>query len=394
MKGNIYTTEKCPRCTGTMDYEPQRSGCFCPWCDTKASGNYYVKYGAAIRKRFAEFKDAEVFLTGLRFKDSEGTLDVRDYAAEKPLAFSNLVELYLKEKTRLKTYRDIERMLFSAVDEWGDRNIKTIARADIKTWLAKVPNEKTRANYRSALSRFNTWVLEEEYIEEGLHIPAVSYELGWRHYTDWPTQNAIMDQIAKLSWAHNPKVWFGIDILRTYTSLRPGDLTKITEFDMDVTNGTLTVMRPTKRKKDLQKTLRLLDRHVELLRQIKAAFPATPAVKFFRHHFKHSGAKAGQPFGEKHLYKWWVRACANLGIEGLDMYGGTRHTTTTQLAKAVGRDGAKELSGHKTNKAFDRYCQMEGERAFEMAKVVISKTDSPHHPSTMVIDFDSIRKAS
>ena len=36
-------------------------------------------------------------------------------------------------------------------------------------------------------------------------------------------------------------------------------------------------------------------------------------------------------FGNKYLYKWWKKACSNLGIEGVDLYGGTRHTSTTTL---------------------------------------------------------------
>jgi hypothetical protein len=39
----------------------------------------------------------------------------------------------------------------------------------------------------------------------------------------------------------------------------------------------------------------------------------------------------GQPFGEKYLYKWWKRTCANLGIEDVDLYSGTRHSSATAL---------------------------------------------------------------
>jgi hypothetical protein len=30
-------------------------------------------------------------------------------------------------------------------------------------------------------------------------------------------------------------------------------------------------------------------------------------------------------FVRKVLYKYWKKACANPGIEGVDLYGGTRH---------------------------------------------------------------------
>lgn len=71
----------------------------------------------------------------------------------------------------------------------------------------------------------------------------------------------------------------------------------------------------------------------------------------------------------KLFYKWWKRACADLGIEGLDLCGGTRHTTTTALAKEVGKEGARKASQHETNKAFDRYCQVHDDDTFEYVKI-------------------------
>lgn len=75
-----------------------------------------------------------------------------------------------------------------------------------------------------------------------------------------------------------------------------------------------------------------------------------------------------------YLYKVWKRACTRLGIEGLDLYGGTRHTTTTELAKLAGREAAREATGHETNRAFDRYCQVQRDIAYRMAQLVKSRT--------------------
>jgi len=92
-------------------------------------------------------------------------------------------------------------------------------------------------------------------------------------------------------------------------------------------------------------------------------------MPFFRHVPGIKGIQAEAPFGQKYFKKWWDKACNNLGVEGLDLYGGTRHTTTTALARAVGKDGARKAFEHKTNKAFDRYCQIQDDSAFEMAKI-------------------------
>lgn len=70
-----------------------------------------------------------------------------------------------------------------------------------------------------------------------------------------------------------------------------------------------------------------------------------------------SGCRAGQPFGEKYLYKWWKRACENLGIEGVDLYGGTRHSSATALRTVCSPEQIKIATMHSTNKAFERYFQ-------------------------------------
>ena len=93
-------------------------------------------------------------------------------------------------------------------------------------------------------------------------------------------------------------------------------------------------------------------------------------MPFFRHVSGVSGVKSDQAFGNKLFYKYWIKACKEIGIEGVDMYGGTRHSTTTETARRHGSDKAKKASGHQTNKAFERYCQYQDDIAYEMAVAV------------------------
>lgn len=78
-------------------------------------------------------------------------------------------------------------------------------------------------------------------------------------------------------------------------------------------------------------------------------------------YFVSSCKPAGERYGEKYFYKWWKRACENLGIEGLDLYGGTRHTTISHLGRAYGytREQLRARTHHSTNKALERYLQNE-----------------------------------
>ncbi len=105
----------------------------------------------------------------------------------------------------------------------------------------------------------------------------------------------------------------------------------------------------------------MIDEDIEILESMPRGLPHLP---FFRHVKGISGVAAGQPFGNKYLYKWWKKACTNLGIEGVDLYGGTRHNMTTALRETFSPEEIRNSGTlHSTNKAFDRYLQIKAEDA-------------------------------
>jgi hypothetical protein len=95
-----------------------------------------------------------------------------------------------------------------------------------------------------------------------------------------------------------------------------------------------------------------------------------PDLYFFRHPKGINGCKPGQKFGEKYLYKWWKRACKELGVEGIDLYGGTRHSTVTAMGQYLTPEQIKKGTGHTTNKAFERYFQSESRDAIQVYQTI------------------------
>ncbi len=94
----------------------------------------------------------------------------------------------------------------------------------------------------------------------------------------------------------------------------------------------------------------------------------TPELYFFRHLPGRSGIKAGEQFGPKYFKKWWDKACKNLGIQGVDLYGGTKHSTATALGELLSPEEIRRGgTGSATNKAFERYFQP---RRTESLKVI------------------------
>ena len=378
MKGNITTREQCCVCGSSLIHSERRNGCFCLEHPQVGATTFIVRFGADIYRRFTNYQHAAQFLTGLRYKTGEGSFDANDYREENPNGFINLSERYLKKKEKRKSFSNIKNYIKVAQNHFGDTNIKHINSAHIDEFLFNIPNisEKTRANYKSTLSDFWTQIKKWKIITLA-ELPdfteiEIEVVLGYRNFTTWEEQGRILEKIKEM--AVNPKQWFGIELLSVYTKLRPQDLLKLTEGDIELDPGMLYVHHPTKKKNQLL-TVRLAPDHVEMFREIKQKYPALPNVKFFRHISGVANVANGTPFGQNFFYRTWIAACKELGIEGLDLYGGTRHTTTTEIAKIEGKDAAKKHSGHRTNKAFDRYCQMDEKESSEMAQFIIrSKT--------------------
>ncbi|MCP4745813.1 MAG: hypothetical protein GY874_06670 [Desulfobacteraceae bacterium] len=379
MKGNIYTRQRCWICGDKLIHNDRLGVCSCKkHPKVFADKHFYVKFGRTINKRFQKYDEAARFLTGLRFKWDEGSFDERDYQASCPLGFESLAKKYIqsKELIGLRSLSNIKNYINKAIEVWGQRNVKTIKKGDIKGFLYGIEgiSEKTRYNYRSTLHDFfRNFLVEEEdilSITDAPKFPDINYELGYRKITDLQTREKIIQKVHNISFHINPKIWLGIELLSSYIVLRPLDLLRLKEEDINLQHGILTFWRPTKsRNKKKVVRVRLVADHIDMIKEIKERFPGLPQIPFFRHVKGLSGCRENSTFGEKYFYKWWMKACKNLGIEGLDLYGGTRHTTTTALAMEVGEESAKKATGHDTNKAFHRYCQIQDDHTFEMAKI-------------------------
>jgi hypothetical protein len=92
MKGGIYTREKCPVCgSGFVD---TGKGLYCPNHKNITANKFITKFGSVF-KNFNSYDRASRFLTGLRFKTDENTIDERDYRRDNPLGFTNMSNKFL-----------------------------------------------------------------------------------------------------------------------------------------------------------------------------------------------------------------------------------------------------------------------------------------------------------
>lgn len=163
--------------------------------------------------------------------------------------------------------------------------------------------------------------------------------------------------------------------------LRPVELLSLKEKEIGI-NG-LIIVPPKVAKERKSKIIPLLEEDIDFLNKIPRGFPEMP---FFRHTKKTRGVPENRQFGRHYIYEWWKQACRNLGIEGVDLYGGTRHSTVTALSRHFSRDEIKEhATGHETSKAFERYMQAEASKSLKMYQIAATHSNSSEqHPNNII----------
>jgi len=212
--------------------------------------------------------------------------------------------------------------------------------------------------------------------------PEVSFELGYRKTVDKETQQRIIEEVGRI--CPNRKVYLGIKWLATYISVRPGELIKLTEGNIDTANGYLYI--PASDSKTEYKSIPLIPDDIDTLKTfVLSPFPDMP---FFRHSGGVSGVADNEQFGEKYFYKWWVKACDNLGIKGVDLYGGTRHSSVRALRKYRSPEEIKRAAMSETNKAFERYMGKDTDddlRSVYRQRAEVISIDTPADTDTALI---------
>ena len=372
MRGSIHSDERCPVC-GSRYKSVEPMGLFCP-NHPKVAPTTYKVYFEKITRRFNDYKAAYQFLTGLRYERGSGKFDVRDYQInKKPLSFDVLVDAWLnikKQEIKHGSYMDLKGKMAHARQAWGDINIKLIDYGQIEDLLKIVTlSPKSKKDLLISLRSFFNWVKKRHNIDGPNDWPKIGpVEMKFRNTIDLSTQESIIQDIEK----HEPfKAWLAIKLLATYISIRPGEMISLTEQQVDRHRGLLIIPHPKEKK---PKIVPLTTEDAELIKSIPVGLPTLP---FFRHGDL-SGANerySGKPFGLHYLSRVWQKACIRLGVNGVDLYGGTKHSTAMGMREVATFEEVRTMTGHTTNKAFERYFRSEGkdlQALYERRKSIVS----------------------
>ena len=372
MKGSIYTAQKCFECGGGLKYVEGHRILQCPK-HSKATwaGDCRVGFGKRHTMRFKTVLDAERHLTYLRAQVDHEDYDPRDWLKSAPLSFGSLREKFVlskkKDQISPKQLQHITYVLEKAGKDWDRISIKDIAEGEIEDFFDQnhgVGN-KTLSNYKTVLHDFWTWVVRREKRKSGIEMPEfpdIKFELGMKKIVSMDDQAAIMEEVRRISWEQNPRIWLGIWLMSWYPKVRPGEMLSLKEGHINLADNWMVIPHP--KEKNKPKFVSLLQEHADAIHEIQSMVPAAlPDMFFFRHLKTKSGVKAGVTFGPKYFNKWWQKACKNLGISGVSVYPGVKHSTVTALGKVLTPEQIQhDVTGHVSD-AFKRYFLPDTKRA-------------------------------
>lgn len=163
---------------------------------------------------------------------------------------------------------------------------------------------------------------------------------------------AVLSVLRDLCGQKRIKIYLAIKWLSENPNVRPGEMINIRERQILVDQKLIVVREVKERRLSSAKTVLLEDEDIEILGSLPTGMPD---LHFFRHNHI-SGVTAGRPYGVAYLGRWWKRACEKIGLEGVSLYPGTKHSTVTALGQLLTPEEIKRGgTGHATNAAFERY---------------------------------------
>lgn len=385
MDGGIYSAQGKCACGGC--FRDTGRGVFCERCRAHCR-SLQVKF-RQTKKRFVDYEKAKRFLTALRYRVDEDAYDPRDYRASQPLGFANLGQQWLNVRANdgTRCLRNLQRHILYGSDYFESRNIKDVGYGELEDFFYHLRQTtslsgKTLFNIRTTIRSFLRWVEKREAGKgyRAPEFPEIRYTMAMRKVLDKDTQALVLEEVRRISWHINPKIYIGCLWLSTYVNARPGELIRILEKDIDRKTGAVYVHHTKERDPAKAKMIHLLDEDLEMIKMLPLAIPSLP---FFRHERRKGVGqwhreRTGGRFGKDYLWKWWRDACRNLGIEDVSLYPGTRHTTVVALSDEgyTPEEIMEHGTQHATSKAFHRYFHQKVEKKKAVSKAARKRYSS------------------
>jgi integrase len=355
--GGIYSDQRCPLCGGPY-IDDKQSALRCPSHPQHIAGQFKVKIRGTT-SRYNSYTDASLCLKAKRQDLGTGVSLKKRNLGEIQDTFldwkQDLVNMGRLDQQTIATYRNRLNRIVHVIGVSHDAS--SIRYKHVHGFLYK-------AGF-APKSTYDSYTIFKEMIEWAFDMGEITAKPKWppfdfslehdmkrRKTVDKETQERVLHDIFLHEWEERPRLYLAVKFLATYINIRPAELLGVREKDYvrdkrRLDHGTLFIKNHKSSRRP--KIIKLLPEDVSLLNDLPRGMPYLP---LFRYENPANGVnRSGLRFGQAAFYRAWKRACTRLGIEGVDLYGGTRHSSAIALYKEAGvsPEEIKKATGHKTS---------------------------------------------
>jgi len=374
LRGGIYSDQRCSVCNSK--FRDNGKALVCPDHPEQKAITFRVKYQELCR-RFTSYKEAQAVLFLWRGKSSEGTFDAREYRENRPLAISSMGKKFVEMKEvslRPKTLENYQRYFTEAETFFDDIVITRIGFAELEDYHYHLTKKFAPATSQAAFKALLTllrWAKKRKEISDIPEIPERFYQIPMRKVLTKQSQAAVLNRIFERWGNRDRRVCIGIQLLATYPKIRPRELRDVKEKHLDLNAGIMVIENP--KAAHEPKFVRLLPEDIEMIKTLPRGFPEMYFLRYER---------TGRRFGPNRLTTVWLKACRDLGISGVCLYSGTKHSTVSDLAK-IHPSRLLEKAAGISERALRRYAVLQEEDCVDLYRQARPDTvltpDFGHH---------------
>jgi integrase len=301
----IYSEQKCSTCGSNLKYLPTENTLTCEFHPYEFPTSCRVYY-KGFTKRFKGdncFKDALAYETHLKELAKTGQLE--KVKVQQRHTFDKVAnEWLLTRRSELSndSWRRYKQMVHLAVDFFKDKHLNTFILKDFADFVSSLQHSsRSKHMTLKKVKAVFQWAVDNNYIDKLPTFPKLSFKCKRTQPISKDTQTAVFQEVFKMCRGNRDKLWLGIYFLCSHFKLRPYDLLRVKEKDIDLSNKVIYL-----HSKTGETVLNLSESDIQLLQGFVS--PQDGDKLFFRYDSPYMGASKDTPYGRRLFYKIWKEA--------------------------------------------------------------------------------------
>ena len=211
----------------------------------RGNGKLYIEYeayGKTVQKstRLQDTPQNRALVKKEVIPALQGKILRGELNQEKPKTFSYYSEIYLSDKTHLKTYKKVQKYVESVNAVLGDIQIDLLKKSDIKDWAREMliaRTSKTVRNYLTTVRGIIDIAIDKEVIKHN-----VAHNLKLPSHKPQEIEPFTPSEVQKLL-SHANEFYRLYLAIGFYTGLRTGEILGLMHGDIDLKRRVISVKR-------------------------------------------------------------------------------------------------------------------------------------------------------